>query len=352
MAGEPLANWEDRVRTIASNLLTLEVNTVLKNGMVAQKMPEVPVALHAIVRDYAGYIAQRHQPLSRRLLAVAAARLSDKARSNACLQAMQSWAESGGGGELNWPLEGNGPPMEQHSGELTNGAESFEALAWAAIAARHAALDSEADPAAQLVKQGEAALFTRIEENSRQLREIAIVLEKAFSSFDPARDRVAPDRDPEDDAAKEKRLKDSQDSIQPYIDRLQAIVASEAPTTGSRLFGGTLDQTTQALFRYPRPVLSIEPDLTVLVRKAWDIGLEEVLFQTVIQVDGDVVVRVAELPDAESRAFMAALHRTAVDDGLKQWRLLFKVVGDLVSGIGEWLFGTRGRGAPAKPGTG
>ena len=172
--------------------------------------------------------------------------------------------------------------------------KSFEALAWAASAARHAALDSGADPAAQLVKQGEAALFTRIEENSRQLREIAIVLEKAFSSFDPARDRVAANRDPEDDATKKKRLEELSDSIQPYIDRLRAIVGSEASVTGSRLFGGTLDQTTQALFRYPRPVLSIDPDLTVIVRKAWDMGLEEVLFQTVIQVDGDVVVQVAE----------------------------------------------------------
>ena len=114
---------------------------------------------------------------------------------------------------------------------------------------------------------------------------------------------------------------------------------------------GDLDQTTQALFRYPRPVLSIDPDLTVLVRKAWDIGLEEVLFQTVIQVDGDVVVRVAEMPDTESRTFMATLHRTAVDDGLKQWHLLFKVVGDLVSGIGQWLFGRSPPTASASSGT-
>ena len=37
-------------------LLSPEVETVVKNGRVAQKMPQVPIALHVIVEAYADYV--------------------------------------------------------------------------------------------------------------------------------------------------------------------------------------------------------------------------------------------------------------------------------------------------------
>ncbi len=330
-----LANWEERVRAIAANLLTLEVNTVVKNGMVAQKMPEVPVALHALVHDYAGYTEANGAPVTHDLLHAAVERLADvDGRSAEFLGRLSDWAHEG-------------TPLRDHAAAdapavpvvaLTNGAESFEALVWAATAARHAITRNErgrndVSPGERLENQGRAAILTRIEDNSRQLREVAIVLEQAFSSFQPA--------DALQEADKQQRLAGLQQNTQPYAERLRAMLAEPpAPAPETRLFGGTVDQTTKALFRHPRPALSVDPDLTVLVRKAWDIALEEVRFQTVVQVDGDVLVRVADMPTAQ-RDFLASLHRNAVEDGTKQWSLLFQVMGNLLGSVGALIFGAR-----------
>jgi hypothetical protein len=346
MPGDPSNVWEDRIRTIAANLLTLEVNTVIKNGMVGQKMPEVPVALHEIVQQYNNYTSSCGVKLTQSILAAASGRLSDPDHSLAYFQYLRSWADNPTR-YPDWPLAGQAIPQDQMAEMLTNGAETFEALVWVAIAARKKALDlelaSDILPAQRLDNQRRAALLTRIEENSRQLREVALMLEQAFSSAGAGAG-----------AAQQQRVGELQSSTQPYMARLQAVMANPAPAPAqqpARLFGGTVDQTTQALFRHPRPVLNIDPDITVLIRKAWDIGLEEVRFQTTIQVDGDVVVRVAEMLQ-DDRDFLAAIHRTAVDDGLKQWRMLFQVVGDLVSGLGAWLFGTKGKDVASPPGGG
>ena len=107
----------------------------------------------------------------------------------------------------------------------------------------------------------------------------------------------------------------------------------------SRLFGGTIDQTVKALFRYPRPVLSIAPDLTILIRKAWDIGLEEIRFQTVLQLDGDVIVRIGRNADAAQIGYLGELHRQAVNDGLARWRGMLQIIGNLIEGVGRFIFG-------------
>ncbi|MFL5280237.1 MAG: hypothetical protein ACJ8AW_04390 [Rhodopila sp.] len=65
--------------------------------------------------------------------------------------------------------------------------------------------------------------------------------------------------------------------------------------------------------------------MTVLIRKAWDMGVDKVSIQTVLQIDGDVMQVVAPLED-DQRAFLTALHRAAVRDGVGQWRTLFDVL--------------------------
>ncbi len=49
---------------LASALLTLEVNTIVKAGMSAQKMPEMTVALGVVAQDYGRFLLDRRNGLS------------------------------------------------------------------------------------------------------------------------------------------------------------------------------------------------------------------------------------------------------------------------------------------------
>ena len=290
--------WQQRIESIASNLLTLEVNTAIKiDGISAQKMPELPLALHSLIESYGDYLTECGCQVTRWLVANAARRLtSDDVAAVPIREALSRWD----------------PRTDQSEAvaALTNGAESFEAFLWAAIACSKGFCRPNA-------KTPDKGLLERIDANGRQLREAAIVLEKQFSSERP----------------------DLQDSSASYQARLQALAQGPPTDMRSRLFGGTIDQTVEALFRHPRPMLSIEPDLTVLIRKAWDIGLEDIRFQTVLQLDGDVLVRVAKEDDVTQRSYLAELHRQAVQDGIAQWRLMFQVIGELIGDVGRWIFG-------------
>ncbi len=46
---------------VAERLLTLEINTIVKAGMSAQKMPEVPLTLHLIARAYGDFLDRMHR---------------------------------------------------------------------------------------------------------------------------------------------------------------------------------------------------------------------------------------------------------------------------------------------------
>ncbi len=275
MADKVGEEWEERVRAIAGALLTLEVNTIEKPNMSAEKMPELPLALHGIVADYATYLAERGFPVSDGLLAAASARLVGQSREPAEVTLAA------------WPK-----PGDVASAALTNGAETFDALQWAA----HCALTRPGAPRAVGFSPAELAVLDRIRANSRQLREVALSLAQIFV-------RPAP--------------------LQP-------------------LFGATIGAVTAGLLAEPRPVLRIPTDIALMVRKAWDIGTESVLFQTVMQVDGDVVLRVAPQPESEKRAFFADLHRGAVEIGVRQWRTLFDLARELLGDIGKALFGAGG----------
>ncbi len=265
-------DWEERVRAIAGALLTLEVNTIEKPNMSAEKMPELPLALHGIVADYASYLAERGFPVSDGLLAAASARLVGQSRepAEAALAA--------------WPKQG-----DVTSGSLTNGAETFDALQWAA----HCALTQPGAPRSVCFSPAELAVLDRIRANSRQLREVALRLAQTFVRPPP---------------------------LPP-------------------LFGATVGTVTAGLLAEPRPVLRVPTDIVLMVRKAWDIGTESVLFQTVMQVDGDVVLRVAPQPETDKRAFFAELHRGSVELGVRQWRALFDLARALLGDIGKALFG-------------
>jgi hypothetical protein len=272
--------WEDRVRSIAGALLTLEVNTIEKANMSASKMPEVPLALHELVQLYEAELAARGFYVTDALLDAALARLA-KPDDPATRQTLDAWPFT---------------PHDKASDNLTNGPKTFEALAWAALAAKRQLGEMPAQPAsndvAMLAAATDRALMQRILTNCRQLRQVTLLLTQQFP----------------------------------------------APPAGVSLFDGTVEQTTAVMFKHPRPALTIETDVLMLIRKAWDIGVETVLFQTAMQVDGDVLLRVTPGLEVDRRAFFSELHRSTVETGIRQWQSLFQLAAGLLSGVGQALF--------------
>ena len=106
----------------------------------------------------------------------------------------------------------------------------------------------------------------------------------------------------------------------------------------TRLFGATVEETARALFDHPRPVFTVDPDVTILIRKAWDVGVQRVSAQTVIQVDGDLLQVIGDLRN-EERDFLTQLHKAAVKDAVAQWHALFDVVRQLAGDVGRVVFG-------------
>jgi hypothetical protein len=319
--------WQNEIRNIASGLLTLEVNVAIKPGMVAQKMPELPVALHVVIDTYEQALRAAGWPVTNQLLRAAAAHL--RSEQGVTVTLLEQWFTPARPPE--WSVDDRIPAA------LTNGAETFEAMQWAAFGALAGGSPPLAPDAPPPTKLSQVAL-ARIRSNSRQLRAAAIMLEQQFSSGD------AKDRDG-------RKAREEPDTAEPgaigFDDRLKAVAAppgsnAVASPEPRRLFGGVLEQTAAALFKHPRPAISVPPDLTLLIRKAWDVGLEEVKFQTSLQLDGDMVVRMADNIPEEHRAFLRDLHQQAVRDGTTQWKLLFQTAGELLRDTGKLLFGLVG----------
>ena len=49
----PDGGWGDRLKDIGQDLINIEVNTILADGMTGRKMPPYPEALHDIAKRYA-----------------------------------------------------------------------------------------------------------------------------------------------------------------------------------------------------------------------------------------------------------------------------------------------------------
>jgi hypothetical protein len=341
-------SWADRVAGIGESLLTLEINTVVTSDISAQKMPEVPLALHTLVQVYNDYLASAGFQVTNELLARAAIRVNGEgeAGTNAgakmLLSQLQSWhpaprrwtateLKTGLPGIPDDQLDASGPAPE-----LTNGAETFEALQWAAWAAVQTLRALTATTAADWGPLGgaEPSVLSRIYANCRQLKEAALRLEQENHG-------VVTDPDQPAGAAKIVglfRAKTTATVVAGCKVRLNSLVAGEqidpAAVTKPRLFGATVEETARALFTHPRPTFDADPDIVMLIRKAWDLGVERVCLQTVLQVDGDMTEIIAEL-DGQQRVFLTDLHRQGVKDAVSQWRSFWDVVLQLAGDLGS-----------------
>jgi len=269
-----LQSWKDRIESIALGLLTIEINTIRKSGMSAQKMPELPIALHSIVDCYSDFLSSGGYGVTQALLDLASQRIGGAPGVNNTLIAWKPDAA---------PLD---------MAEITNGAAMFEAMRWAAAAAiRDDNIVLLGPTPEKALHQEVRAVFVRIVSNCRQL-----------------------------------------------VPLVKGLAAKYGQS--NELFGGTLEETAQAVFSGARNYYD-ETDVVILIRKVWDIGTETVLAQTSVQVDGDMVTRISPDIEGAQRDFLLALHTSSVKTGLAQWQAMFDLVKSLIGELGRMLFAPR-----------
>jgi hypothetical protein len=288
------------LKEILADLLTLEVNTIIKDNMAGTKMPALPFALLDILANYCGTLrgfglnlepyfatprealwvildeqATRGEPRAKKLVDEAE-RAYQKARGRA----------PAARGELFnyltdlWPVleQAELPPASDRRfamDDVDNGWDSFERVRIAANQALDLRDFDEAD----------RVLLLRIVGNCSRLKFIVQGILRHGESW-----------------------------------------AELIPMTRNRLLMSELHNKAIPLDR-----LATQHQATV--RKIWEIGTERIVAQTCIQVDGDVLTRISpallEQQNQVIRDLILDAHRESIDTSLSTWKHLVEVAQQL-----------------------
>lgn len=88
----------------------------------------------------------------------------------------------------------------------------------------------------------------------------------------------------------------------------------------------------------------LAPDQMAAVQKAYEIGTQQILLQTVVQIDGDitsyVTTRFLDM-QASEQEMMLKMHETAMNTSIRLWQYLFQTIGSLVGGLAGGIFGKK-----------
>lgn len=97
----------------------------------------------------------------------------------------------------------------------------------------------------------------------------------------------------------------------------------------------------------------LDPEQMSQVRKAYEIGTQYILLQTVVQIEGDITSYVTtnflDMKSSEQEVILK-MHNTALDTSIRLWQYLFQTIGSLLGGITGGMFGKKE--ASAKTGGG
>ncbi len=331
---------------IFADLLNVEVNTIVKPSMTAEKMPSLPFALLDIIGEFASVLAKAGidlRPYLRPSREECWARIckhalqrdegaecasdDDEARRDHVEEARSTYRAISGreapsraslleSPQFNaalfntlpdlWPAFMGEHAVDGRPGDtpapfamtcVDNGWDTFERLRIAALTAqphlghRHQVLIARIAGACSRLKY----IIQGLEQRSKRPR------------------------------------KDLRGWLQTRKERgpTYASLAALIPKTRNGLLNGEL--------RHKRIPHLLRTEELAVVRKIWEVGTELVLVQTAVQIDGDVVTRISETLLSEEMTEVHALvlkaHHENVATGLSHWRALVEVALELVTKV-------------------
>jgi hypothetical protein len=267
-ADPPPASLPDNLRASADGLLrgllTLQVNTILKDGMTGEQVPTISHALIDVAYAYLDYLQE-----------VAGMRLAEPpgaARGPAELMLLGTWPRQRLAEEQYETLRGDAllpaVPAEQFGGDIRVTPGVFHVLREAAARAlKERRNDGTAD----------AAVLRRIVANCDSIK-LVLTKPDAMRAWNrPLGDGTGPTR---------------------------------ADLVGNR-------SLVEAWYAVPA-------NDALVIRHAWEIGTERILAQTVVQLRGDIVTRLD--PDAAGLPALQSMHQLGINAALGHWHDLLALV--------------------------
>ena len=83
----------------------------------------------------------------------------------------------------------------------------------------------------------------------------------------------------------------------------------------------------------------LDADASTRLRKIWELGTDQVIAQTLVHVDGDLVTRFQRNISEEERAYYLGVHNQGVQTAVQQWKTLFEAFMKLTAGVVDRIFG-------------
>ena len=81
------------------------------------------------------------------------------------------------------------------------------------------------------------------------------------------------------------------------------------------------------------PALDLPSDEYGLIRKAWEVGTERIVAQTVVQMGGDVVTRIAPQFAGDNSALLLKTHRDSTGVSIEFWSELVEIISSTLGGL-------------------
>jgi hypothetical protein len=117
---------------------------------------------------------------------------------------------------------------------------------------------------------------------------------------------------------------------------------------GDRIFSGLQGKNRSELNGpvtmgyWERDLIALAPDDVNLLRKVWEIGVEEVVAQATIQLDGDVVNRISRSCATANMSHVLDVHRLGIQSAVGYWSKLMEAVAGFISDLAGLLTGPKG----------
>ena len=73
----------------------------------------------------------------------------------------------------------------------------------------------------------------------------------------------------------------------------------------------------------------LEPEDITLIRKVWEIGVDRIVLKTVVQIDGDVTTRISEIFSKNPNNMVLKMHNDSISTSTAYWSNLFKAFVEL-----------------------
>jgi hypothetical protein len=125
------------------------------------------------------------------------------------------------------------------------------------------------------------------------------------------------------------RIVNNSDAIKEMFKRFGPSVAQFIGKTRDQLVGMTIQRSSYL----------VQVDDLIALQKMWDIGVEEIVAQTIVHVTGDITTRVQEAFGRPGSETLFAIHRQSIDVSVACWRYLLDVIREIAGATLRALLG-------------